>query len=89
MELSIIILNYKTKDLTVNCINSIVEQYKKELDEDKFEIIVVDNASEDGSFEAILKLESAISWYFFSVFSVLRPHPCRRMSWCFAIPTVC
>lgn len=56
MELSIIILNYKTKDLTTFCINSIVEQYKKELDENKFEIIIVDNNSEDGSFEALSKL---------------------------------
>lgn len=56
MELSITILNYKTIDLTISCINSIIEQYKKELDEDKFEIIVVDNNSEDGSFEALSKL---------------------------------
>lgn len=61
MELSIIILNYKTKDLTISCINSIVEQYKKELDGNKFEIIVVDNNSEDGSFEAISNFKSAIS----------------------------
>lgn len=61
MELSIIILNYKTKDLTVACINSIVEQYKKELDENKFEIIVVDNNSMDESFEILSSLKPAIS----------------------------
>lgn len=57
MELSIIILSYNTKDLTVNCIKSIVEQYKNELDKQLFEIIVVDNASEDKSFEAINRLK--------------------------------
>lgn len=61
MELSIIILNYKTKDLTINCINTLVSQYKKELDDNKFEIIVVDNASNDGSFEAISNLTSSTS----------------------------
>ncbi len=61
MELSIIILNYKTIDLTTSCINSIVEQYKKELDENKFEIIVVDNNSEDESFEALSNLMPTIS----------------------------
>ena len=55
MELSIIILSYNTKDLTLNCINSIVEQYKEELAKEKFEIIVVDNASEDESLSALKK----------------------------------
>lgn len=61
MELSIIVLNYKTKDLTISCINSIAEQYKKELDEDKFEIVVLDNNSNDDSFEVISKLTKSIS----------------------------
>lgn len=61
MELSIIILNYKTKDLTAVCINSIVEQYKKELDENKFEIIVLDNDSKDESFEILSKLKASVS----------------------------
>lgn len=61
MELSIIILNYKTKELTTTCLNFIVEQYKKELDENKFEIIVVDNNSNDQSFETLSSLESTIS----------------------------
>lgn len=57
MELSIIILSFNTKDLTINCLNSIIEQYKEELDKDKLEIIVVDNASSDGSLETIQKLK--------------------------------
>lgn len=57
MTLSIIILSYNTKELTINCINSIVDQYKQELDKDQFEIIVVDNASMDDSTEAVEKLK--------------------------------
>jgi len=53
MELSIIILSFNTKELTLACINSIVEQYKPELEKEQFEIIVVDNASTDGSLTAL------------------------------------
>ncbi len=44
-ELSIIIVNYNTKQLTYNCINSIKEKTTNLC----YEIIVVDNASHDGS----------------------------------------
>ena len=57
LELSIIILNYNTADLTVNCINSINDQYKKELEEEKFEIVVVDNNSIDDSLEKLQKMK--------------------------------
>lgn len=51
--LSIIILSYNTKDLTLRCVQSIVDQYEKELKNREFEIIVVDNNSTDGSAESI------------------------------------
>lgn len=57
VNLSIIILSYNTKDLTLACLKSIVSQYKKELDEKIIEVIVVDNASTDGSVEYIKHLE--------------------------------
>lgn len=47
--LSIVILSYNTKDLTIRCVESIVNQYKGELENGEFEIVVVDNASTDGS----------------------------------------
>ncbi|SDX52511.1 glycosyltransferase family 2 protein [Eubacterium barkeri] len=50
MDLSIIIVNYKTLELTSNCLDSIYEANMKGID---FEVIVVDNASEDGSIEEI------------------------------------
>lgn len=49
MSVSVIIVNYNTKELLLNCISSIYKQtYGVE-----FEIIVVDNNSNDGSIEAV------------------------------------
>ncbi len=47
MDVSIIIINYKTKELTKDCILSVFEKTTGL----NYEIIVVDNASNDGSFE--------------------------------------
>jgi len=59
--LSIIILSYNTKDLTIQCAESVAKQYKKELEEKNLEIIVVDNNSKDDSVSQILNLKSEIS----------------------------
>jgi len=53
MELSIIVLSYNTRNLTLACLESIASQYKKELEEKKLEIIVVDNNSTDDSVASI------------------------------------
>jgi len=50
-ELSIIILNYNTKELLEDCLNS-VKKYESEV---PFEVIVSDNSSTDGSPEMIRK----------------------------------
>ena len=49
MDVSIIIVNYNTKELLYDCINSIYDKTQGV----SFEIIVVDNASTDGSREFI------------------------------------
>lgn len=49
MDVSIIIVNYNTCDLTRNCLKSVFEQ-TKDID---FEVIVSDNGSKDGSIEMI------------------------------------
>jgi len=49
MDLSIIIVNWKVKDLLENCLRSIFEQTKNI----SFEVFVVDNASGDGSVEMV------------------------------------
>ena len=45
MDVSIIIVNYNTKQLLADCLNSIYEQTK----DISFEVIVSDNGSKDGS----------------------------------------
>ena len=51
IDVSIIFVNYKTKDLTINAINSVIEKTEGL----EYEIFVVDNNSQDGSIEAIEK----------------------------------
>ncbi len=51
LDLSIIVLNFNTKELLLNCLDSIYEQTTGI----HFEVIVVDNASSDGSAEAVKK----------------------------------
>lgn len=49
LDVSIIIVNYNTKDFTRNCLKSVFEQTK----DISFEVIVSDNGSTDGSVEMI------------------------------------
>ncbi|MEK7617399.1 MAG: glycosyltransferase family 2 protein [Patescibacteria group bacterium] len=49
-DLSIIILNFNVRDLLLKCLDSI---FKNKKVSDKWQIIVVDNASSDGSVEAV------------------------------------
>lgn len=48
-DVSVIIVNYNTKDLTLNCMESIIQHTHGV----NYEVIVVDNASWDGSVESI------------------------------------
>ena len=54
MDLSFIIINYNTKDLLFNCLNSISVAIE-DINNLVYEIIVVDNASVDGSSEMVIK----------------------------------
>jgi GT2 family glycosyltransferase len=53
VDLSIIILNYNTLQLTLDTIKSIEENYKEDVKSGNFEVIVTDNASPDGSLAAL------------------------------------
>lgn len=52
VDLSIIILNYNTKNLTLEAIKSIENNYPKEVSTGEYEVIVADNASPDDSLNA-------------------------------------
>ncbi len=56
MELSIIIVNWNTKDLLLDCIKSIIDSKPKV----GYEIIVVDNGSTDGSRASIKRLQNSL-----------------------------
>lgn len=53
MDLSIIIINFNTKNLLKKCINSI----KDWLNETKLELIIVDNGSTDGSIDEVSNIK--------------------------------
>lgn len=53
MLLSIVTLNYKKKDLTISCINSLWEQFSDEFKDNQMEVIIVDNDSQDDSVASI------------------------------------
>jgi len=50
-ELSIIILTYNAKDFTLQAVKSIEDNYPEEVASGKYEVIVADNASTDGSLD--------------------------------------
>lgn len=52
VDLSVIILNYNTKDLLTKCLEAV---FASELDGRQVEVLVVDNASTDGSGEMVKK----------------------------------
>lgn len=54
VDLSIIILSYNTKDITLDAIKSIEKNYPTEVKSGNFEVIVTDNQSPDGSYEAFI-----------------------------------
>lgn len=55
MKLSIVVLSFNTKKLTLDCIHSILNIYKKDIDNGEIEIIVSDNNSQDGTVESLKK----------------------------------
>lgn len=61
IKLSIIILTYNTRDITLAAIESIEKNYKDDVKSGRFELIVCDNASVDGSLEAFNEYKKSSS----------------------------
>ncbi len=57
-KLSIIIISYNTKELTLNCLKSVLEETDRT--NLPYEIVLVDNNSTDGSVEAVKALKSPL-----------------------------
>ncbi|PIR79687.1 MAG: glycosyl transferase family 2 [Candidatus Levybacteria bacterium CG10_big_fil_rev_8_21_14_0_10_35_13] len=62
-DLSIVILNYNSKNFTLQCISSIKKFSKEKLENGQYEILVVDNLSNDGSKEFFKKIEGVTFIY--------------------------
>ena len=50
-QVAVVVVSYNTKELLFECIESVFESTKNQ----NIELVIVDNASEDGSYEAVLK----------------------------------
>ena len=58
MVLSIVIINYKTPGLVVRCLESLFETPPL----NSYEIIIIDNASQDNSIEIITEHFPSVKW---------------------------
>ncbi|MGH7245456.1 MAG: glycosyltransferase family 2 protein [Candidatus Levyibacteriota bacterium] len=61
-ELSIIILNYKTPDVTLSCVESLYKFYKNEFEKNMFDVVILENGSGDNSLEKIKKGIAVKKW---------------------------
>lgn len=64
MTLSIIIVNWNNKELTKNCLESIFCSSKEKLRTNEYEIILVDNGSNDGSADYLRSIERDVKVIF-------------------------
>lgn len=65
VDLSIIILSYNTKDITLDAIKSVEKNYPTEVQSGNFEVIVTDNQSPDGSYQAFKEYKKHTKIKFF------------------------
>lgn len=56
LDLSVVIISFNTKEILIDCIKSVVKNTRGV----KYEIVVIDNASSDGSSEAISYLSKSV-----------------------------
>ncbi|OGH11665.1 MAG: hypothetical protein A3B38_03035 [Candidatus Levybacteria bacterium RIFCSPLOWO2_01_FULL_36_13] len=66
-KLSVIILTYNTKDITLDAIKSIEKNYKDKVSDGIFQLIVCDNKSKDGTIEALNEYKKTSSIKLFQI----------------------
>lgn len=59
MNLSIIVVNYNTKELLKKCLDSLFRYCDREIDAGEYEIIIVDNGSSDNNFDVSIHRNKA------------------------------
>src|SRR5258708_6886663 len=57
VKLSVIILTFNTQKLTSRCVKSLINNYKKNIENGDMEIIVADNGSEDDTISTLTKVK--------------------------------
>lgn len=57
LQVSIIILTYNSDKYIKGLLEGILKEYKKEIDENSYEVIVVDNASSDATSKLVASFE--------------------------------
>lgn len=67
IKLSVIILTYNTKDITLDAIKSIEKNYKDEVGNGIFQIIICDNASTDGTLQTLYEYKKSTSIKLFQI----------------------
>lgn len=55
MQLSIVTINYKKPELTISCLTSLYHSYKEQFERNLFELLIVDNFSQDDSVALLEK----------------------------------
>src|SRR5260221_5810066 len=65
MQLTIISLNYKNPELTIQSMNSVYVAYKEQFEKKQFEYILVDNYSNDTSSSLLSKAVGEYSGFHF------------------------
>lgn len=60
MEISVIILTFNSSEFVENLLASLTNKYRKQIDEQKMEVIVADNASTDNTVDIVSRFEDVI-----------------------------
>src|SRR5579883_680361 len=67
ITLSIVILNYNTKNVTLDAVKSIEDNYAKQVKSGEYQVVLADNQSPDNSLQAFKEYKKKTKIQFFDV----------------------